>query len=90
MGRAPNADISIRLPRISKYHGFFTQSEDGQQLFFTDAESKNGTRIDDRPVKPREPRVVPDGSTIAFGPYVFILYMPRSFEALIAERARAR
>lgn len=89
VGRAPNADVSVRLPRVSKYHGFFTRSDDGSFLF-TDAGSKNGTTIDGERLEARQAHAIAGGNSIHLGPYHFIFYLPEALHDLIERRVRLR
>jgi pSer/pThr/pTyr-binding forkhead associated (FHA) protein len=45
IGRAPNCDVVIRDPSVSKLHGHFRDVQ-ADSAIFTDAKSSNGTRID--------------------------------------------
>lgn len=70
VGRAPNADVSIPLPRLSKYHAYFVLPEEpGEEAMIADAGSKNGTWVDGRRVDPKESVPVTNGCTIRLGPY---------------------
>lgn len=44
VGRAPNCDIVLRDPSVSKLHGHF-RNIDADSAVFTDAKSANGTRL---------------------------------------------
>lgn len=88
VGRARNADVSLPLPRVSKYHAYFSKEEGGTGYVLTDAGSKNGTSIDGAPLDPRTPHVVSDGAEITFGPYVFRFFTAAGFAEMVARRAR--
>lgn len=83
VGRARNADVSLPHPRVSKYHAFFTTSEDGAQFFLTDAGSRNGTWIGLRRLPDREPFPIDDGTDVSFGPYKYRFHTPRGFLKLV-------
>jgi Inner membrane component of T3SS, cytoplasmic domain len=51
IGRAPNCDVVIRDPSVSKLHGHFRDVEPDSAIF-SDAKSANGSRIDGNPVEP--------------------------------------
>jgi hypothetical protein len=89
VGRAPEADVTINLPRVSSDHGFFTLGEEGEYVF-TDAGSKNGTWVDQERLEPGRAHRVRNGSTMGFGPYVFVFYLPDAFEEMVAQRVRLR
>ncbi|MDH5490550.1 MAG: FHA domain-containing protein [Myxococcales bacterium] len=88
IGRARNADVSLPLPRVSKYHGYFSWSLDGSEYFVTDAGSKNGTSVGGSLVPAKQAVPVSNGTEISFGPYRFLFYTPDGFADLIASRAR--
>jgi hypothetical protein len=54
VGRAPNCDVVIRDPSVSKLHGHFREVRSDSAVF-TDAKSSNGTRVDGSLVEPGEP-----------------------------------
>jgi len=51
IGRAPNCDVVIRDPSVSKLHGHFRDVR-ADAAVFTDAKSANGTRIDGNVLEP--------------------------------------
>jgi hypothetical protein len=51
IGRAPNCDVVLREPSISKLHGHFRDVQYDRAIF-TDAKSANGTRLDGTTVEP--------------------------------------
>lgn len=51
LGRAPNCDLVIRAPSVSKLHGHFREVNTDSAVF-TDARSANGTRIDGALISP--------------------------------------
>ena len=66
VGRARNKDIVLRHASVSKFHGWFEVDERGQ-VYFTDADSKNRTRVNGTLLFPRERSAVQSGDTIRFG-----------------------
>ncbi len=54
VGRAPNCDVVLREPSVSKLHGHFRDVRPDRAIF-TDAKSANGTRLDGTPVEPGVP-----------------------------------
>jgi hypothetical protein len=89
VGRARNADICVLLPKVSKYHAFFTRKEDGAYTL-TDAGSKNGTFIDGRQLAEKVAVPVEDGNEVLFGPYRFTFYTPEGFLSIVGRRASLR
>jgi hypothetical protein len=66
VGRARNKDIVLRHPSVSKFHGWFEVDAEGG-AYFTEAGSKNGTRINGKILSPREQVALHLGDTIRFG-----------------------
>lgn len=65
VGRANNNDIVIRNPAVSKFHAYFRETTEGWLL--TDADSTNGTHVDDTLVEPRTSVLVGSEGRIALG-----------------------
>ena len=86
IGRAGNADITIPLPALSKYHAYFTVPEDpAGDYTLTDASSKNGTWVDRHRLDPKEPHPVHDRSTIRVGPYEMTFHTPEGLLTLLTQ-----
>lgn len=66
VGRAPNCDIVLRVPYVSKLHAHFTRDEKGETSL-TDAGSANGTFINEVRLTPQKRTVVTLGDTVRFG-----------------------
>lgn len=84
VGRAPNADVRIPLPRMSKYHAFFTIEADGEHTL-TDAGSSYGTSVRGSRLVPRRATVLRDGDEIRFAEYAFVFYRPAALLAVVHE-----
>ena len=65
VGRARSCDIVVRDSSISKLHAHFKPRDGVLQL--VDLDSSNGTRVDDRKIRPNEPIIVAAGARIEFG-----------------------
>jgi pSer/pThr/pTyr-binding forkhead associated (FHA) protein len=48
VGRAPNADVRIADPRVSRLHARMEMRDDG--VYVEDLGSRNGTRVDGEPI----------------------------------------
>lgn len=67
VGRAPNADVVLRLPYVSKLHAYFQTGADGE-LRLHDHSSANGTAVNGVTVPPGDEGVpVRPGDKVAFG-----------------------
>ena len=86
IGRAPNADVRIPLPRISKYHAYFSVGGDGTSLLLTDAGSTNGTSVEARPLQPKQPVQLESGDLIHLGPYRFVYLTADGLARWVAQR----
>lgn len=88
IGRARNADVSVPLPQLSKYHAFFTWSDARDECFLTDAGSRNGTFVDGVRLVPREPCRLHDDADIRFGNHGMRFFLHAGLCTLLQERAR--
>lgn len=66
IGRAPNCDVVIRDPSVSKLHGHFRDVR-RESAWFTDAQSSNGTLVDGTLIQPGIAIVIQRRSQAAFG-----------------------
>ena len=69
VGRAPNNDVPLQLPTITKFHAYFMRSSEGQWMLH-DQTSTNGTFVDERRLAAGTSSPVRDGTRIGFGPDV--------------------
>ncbi len=69
VGRTRNNDVALPYPNVSKFHAYFTWSPDRSAYYLNDAGSTNGTFVEGSRVMPKQPLVVPDMATVAFGTY---------------------
>lgn len=85
VGRAPNNDIPLLVPSLSKFHAYFVKTPQGQ-LGLCDAGSKNGTKLRGEQLPVRgSPTIVNDGDMIQFGKGVHARVMDStSFAILLA------
>lgn len=62
LGRAPNNDLVLPDQRVSKFHAYFRRV--GAQWMLNDANSMNGTWVDDAPVPPERSAPLRSGAKI--------------------------
>ena len=79
VGRTRNSDVQIPFPQISKFHAYFTQSEDRRDYFLVDAGSTNGTILNKQKLVTNTPSKLASGAEVQFGPYVFEFLLPSQF-----------
>lgn len=73
IGRAANNDLVLGLETISNVHGFFTVQ--GEDWFFTDNKSTNGTMVNDRQVTPSVATPVADGDRLRIGTEIVAVFL---------------
>jgi pSer/pThr/pTyr-binding forkhead associated (FHA) protein len=66
VGRAPNCDIVIREPSVSKLHAHFLEVT-ALSAELCDAKSSNGTRVNGVLLSPAERQVIEIGDRLTFG-----------------------
>lgn len=89
IGRAPNVDVRLPLPLVSKYHAFFSRSADGSWAL-TDADSRNGTSVDDTPLAPRGTAPLRDGCLVGVGPHRFAFHTAEGLRSILDRRPTPR
>ena len=87
VGRARNVDVCLALPRLSKFHAFFSCSDDLSKFFLTDAGSKNGTFVNGQQLEQRHAAELQNGDEVGLGPYSFVFLTPQGFAELLAKRS---
>ncbi len=86
IGRAAVCDIVFNIPSISKLHAFFHKDAQKGSFYVSDADSKNGTYINNFMLPPNEKRILHDGDTVSFGQQIkFTFYTPAGFYELLKQ-----
>jgi ABC-type lipoprotein export system ATPase subunit/pSer/pThr/pTyr-binding forkhead associated (FHA) protein len=67
IGRAPDNDVILDAPGVSRYHAVLTYNQDTQPLI-SDMKSTNGTFVNGNPLT--EPRLVAPGDFVSLGGFV--------------------
>jgi phage tail-like protein len=71
IGRAPDNDLSLQHPRISRYHAEINMTPDG--LVVTDLGSANGTWVQGARLLPHQPTRVDPGRVLRMGPFQLVI-----------------
>ncbi|MFL5322557.1 MAG: FHA domain-containing protein, partial [Myxococcaceae bacterium] len=82
VGRAPEVDVVLDHPSVSKAHATLQRSPDGR-FSIRDDSSTNGTFMDDLPVH-REWKPLNDGAVISFGDLDFWFLLTSSLYERLA------
>jgi hypothetical protein len=84
LGRAPNNDIVLDQPGVSKFHAYLCATADGWRL--SDARSLNGTLVDGVRLQPDERRLLRSGARVDLADDARLLFLE---PAALHERLRA-
>jgi pSer/pThr/pTyr-binding forkhead associated (FHA) protein len=80
VGRTTSNDVVIDLASVSKFHAYFFSKKPSQQWYLQDADSANGTFVDDRPLSKASPALLKDGCSVEFSRDTrFRFYTPEAF-----------
>jgi hypothetical protein len=91
LGRAANADVSIPLLALSKYHAYITVPDaPGAPHTLTDAGSTNGTWVNERRLAPKENALLESGAHVRLGPHSFTFLTAEGLLERVRRRASAR
>lgn len=94
IGRAASNDVVIAHSSISKLHARLelngTSGTSGVIGTISDADSSNGTAVDDERLAPGEARPVTSGSSITFGSCSFVLVSLEYLQQLLPRLAASR
>jgi pSer/pThr/pTyr-binding forkhead associated (FHA) protein len=73
VGRAPNNDVWLPLPSVSKVHAYFSRNPAGGWRL-TDQNATNGTTVDEKMMTAGASMLLYDGAVIDFGPDIRAKY----------------
>jgi pSer/pThr/pTyr-binding forkhead associated (FHA) protein len=87
VGRAANNDIMLDDPTVSRFHAAFQQEARTGVWHLHDAESQNGTFVDEARVDARIPAPLASGTRLRFGEVRVVFLLPESFAQWVRQRA---
>src|SRR5690606_40627724 len=87
VGRAPNCDVVVRMPFVSKVHAHLSYTSKGT-LKLNHAQSSNTTRVNGRLVDEDAEVEVQPGNTIALGALTLEVMTAKDLYAILREQAR--
>ncbi len=70
IGRTPNTDIVVPDSGVSKLHAYLTGGAKARELTVEDANSRNGTFVNEKRLAPHEPSRIRDGDVLQLGRHV--------------------
>jgi hypothetical protein len=90
VGRAANNDIVLANKIVSKLHTYFLVSEPGDSYEIVDANSTNGTVVNNRRLIAYKNQPLVNRDQIKFGPSIQMVYLtPQGFHELLQQLQRS-
>jgi pSer/pThr/pTyr-binding forkhead associated (FHA) protein len=86
VGRAANNDIMLDDPTVSRFHASFQQEPRTGVWHLQDAESQNGTFVDEARVDARIPAPLANGTRLRFGEVRVLFLLPEAFGPWVQSR----
>ncbi|MDQ3266624.1 MAG: FHA domain-containing protein [Myxococcota bacterium] len=83
VGRTRNNDIVVEDNSVSRFHAYFVSDLRTGTWTLVDAESSNGTLLEEVALQPRTPTPVPDRSRVKFGSVSARFLLPESVVAYV-------
>ena len=90
IGRAKNNDVLIPADDVSKFHAYVLRRPRQEGVFFADAGSTFGTKVDGEVLAPRQPVRLESGALVEFGSVRATFYSPESFRAFLIQAGAKR
>ncbi len=85
VGRTRNNDVVLPYAKISKFHAYFTWSEDGTRTYLTDPGSTNGTFVNGNRLTQLERVEIRDRTIVSFARYHFRFHTAKGlYEVAVA------
>jgi len=90
IGRVETNDIAIEDASVSRFHAWLQHDERAAAWFLTDAESKNGTWVDDVKLAASARTKLRDGAVIRLGDVHTSFFMPERLLTWIRDQSASR
>jgi len=87
LGRAANNDIMLDDPTVSRFHAALQRDERTGVWYLHDAESQNGTFVEEARVDPRIPAPVASGAKLRLGDVRVQFLLPEPFADWVLARS---
>lgn len=84
LGRTTNNDVVIESASVSRFHAWFQQ--EGELWTVADADSKNGTTLDGRPLTPKKAEKLSNGSRVKVGQIELVFHVASGFLQVLKRR----
>jgi hypothetical protein len=88
-GRTENNDVVLPDNSVSRFHAFFQQDAKSGEWRLIDAESTNGTFVNDLRIEPNVPFALVDKAKVTLGDVKLVFLKPASFLAYVQRKLRA-
>ena len=90
VGRVESNDIVVDDGSVSRFHAWLQKDERTKEWSLTDAESKNGTWIDNVQLAGKQRVVLRDGAKLKFGDVVMEFFLPAALKHFVGLRFKSK
>ena len=86
VGRTSNNDLAVEDSSVSRFHAWFQREDEDAPWFVVDAGSKNGTRVNGKPLEAKKPAPLGNGTRIRVGHVELSFFDARGFIKMLQSR----
>lgn len=86
IGRTSNNDLPVEDGSVSRFHAWFQRDNEDGPWAVVDAGSKNGTKVNGRPLEKKKPFVLGNGMKIRIGHVDLAFYDAKGFLKMLRAR----
>ena len=90
VGRVESNDIVVDDGSVSRFHAWLQRDERTKDWSLTDAESKNGTWVDNVQLTVKQRVVLRDGAKLKFGDVVMEFFLPAALKHFVGLRFKSK